>query len=393
MDGATEAVAFNGGALTEVELSSTAYETALSESAQVIFRAADTESYIDNFKVSSSDIPYVAPEQPEQPEEKLTEASLDFESDDGGVFTAHSDGGWQVVDGKYSPAAASAITKSVNKIDVTGTVYLSFDFYAASAPFDFVLLSDINTQFTAETLGGWVLDGSAYKPAEVGSMAYLTKKIPLTTAEGITLSLDFSVEGEADTLFSLGFRVTKGANSASGISLHFYQTPSGTQQLRINYSFGNHEQNVDVEETYTAKGFMDGKTHGLKLIVKNSCLFVLIDGTVIFKDYAVNAQAGYFTVKSNETGARLSNLQLTGKAESLTEPDASKDESTELTPPAKEEPTVALPAEQTTTFNEVFVILASVFGGLTVIGAVAVVMIVIKNKKIKKGEENDENKE
>ncbi len=109
--------------------------------AQVCFKAADTTSYIDNFKVSNTDIDYVPPVQPEIPEEPI---DLDFAADDGGVFEEQAFGGWVVGNGAYHPAQAAtsegkSIAKTKRSFDLTKPLTISFDFYAETPNFDVFL--------------------------------------------------------------------------------------------------------------------------------------------------------------------------------------------------------------------------------------------------------------
>ena len=106
------------------------------EQAFIVFRAVGKTSYIDNLIVSDSDIEYVAPIT------YLEELSLGFEdSADSDNFVALALDGWTVTDGKYAPAQAGAMynasaVRSVLPIDLTGTKYISLDFYSTAATFD-----------------------------------------------------------------------------------------------------------------------------------------------------------------------------------------------------------------------------------------------------------------
>ena len=83
--------------------------------------------------------------------ETLDEASFDFESDaiaDEVIELAH--GGWIVKDGKYYPSVAGALYDAaafrLNKaIDLTGTKYISLDFYSTAKTFDIGFLDTMAT--------------------------------------------------------------------------------------------------------------------------------------------------------------------------------------------------------------------------------------------------------
>ncbi len=500
VDGETTPVSFNGGAFTEIELSSAAIGTSLGNSAQIIFRAADTESYIDNFKVSTSDIEYVAPEQSDN---SYTELSLSFSDSMDPTYFSSVGNGFRVDGGKYYPSQKNGTVYLNQAISTTGTTYIAFEYYAAqnarftvaylsdqtgagnglgfhnalvsetanlvlteglalenytaqqpfawddgkvhsiklkvsegkisyyadgelvdfggdlgtelTIPFDeegylfftasstmawidnlVVSASDIpyvaptqdtptfeemetdfadNSLFGAAGNGGWVAEDNSLIPANAWSTAYLTNKIPLISEK--TISVDFAVSGGASTQLNIGFRTESAEGVFSGISLHFYKLTNTTEDLRLSYWFGNPFDTV--EEIYSGKNFMDGNVHNLKLIVKDNRLSVLVDGELAFREFAINAQAGYFTVQSSVKEARISNLKLVNKAESLSPPDPSLD----ITYPSTEAVT---PSTGTLTnapkrYNKTYIVLAGVFGGLTVVGAAVTTIVWLKRKK------------
>ena len=80
------------------------------------------------------------------PVEIMGEENFDFEDETiADNVTAMTHGGWVVKDGKYHPSVAGAMYDAaafrLNKaIDLTGTKYISFDFYSTAATFDVGLL-------------------------------------------------------------------------------------------------------------------------------------------------------------------------------------------------------------------------------------------------------------
>ncbi len=325
VDGATEAVSFNGGALTEIDLVATEGENArnLSKSAQIIFRAADTTSYIDNFKVSDSDIPYVAPEQPADLAEKLTSADLDFATDDGGVFTAHSGGGWVVDDGKYRPAAAGAIIKSSKKLDITGSTYVSFDFCATSAPFDFVLLPNINVGFGGG-LGFHLYDGLVTVNNNLDRNGWIGD---------CTVFPDALADGEVHNLL-----------------------------IKI----------VDGKASF----YVDGAAEAVSF---NSGALTEIDLVATGGENARNlSNSAQIIFRAADTTSYIDNFKVSDSDPTYVPPLA--DETYEVTPPVQEEPTVNAPEETATTFNKVFLTLAIVCGAVALVGVAVIVVIVVKRK-------------
>ena len=104
------------------------------DSVQLVFRAPDG-SYIDNLYIANS-----------KPTESETVADVDFtDKTDLNDFTTMALNGWTGGDGKYHPVDAGALynasaTKYNATIDLTGTKYISFDFYATATTFDVGLL-------------------------------------------------------------------------------------------------------------------------------------------------------------------------------------------------------------------------------------------------------------
>ncbi|MBE7093560.1 MAG: right-handed parallel beta-helix repeat-containing protein [Clostridiales bacterium] len=112
----------------------------------VVFRSVGEGSYIDNLIISDSDIEYVAPVT------YLEELSLDFASADAAAnFVELALGGWQVADGKFAPTQNGAmnnasVVRTALPIDLTGTKYISLDFFTTAATFDigFLDVSAVN---------------------------------------------------------------------------------------------------------------------------------------------------------------------------------------------------------------------------------------------------------
>jgi hypothetical protein len=112
----------------------------------IVFRAVGADSYIDNLIISDSDIEYVTPVT------YLEELSLDFSSADTAAnFVELALGGWQVVGGKYAHTQNGAMNnasavRTALPIDLTGTKYISLDFYSTAATFDigFLDVSAVN---------------------------------------------------------------------------------------------------------------------------------------------------------------------------------------------------------------------------------------------------------
>ena len=126
MDGSETPLGFNGNSVSSFSLDI----PVLSDKAQIIFRAYGENTYIDNLIISASDVPYT---EPEQPTNAYTELSLDFSEENLPSYFApvFDSAGWRADGGKFYPAAAWAVTKVVQPIDLSVTTYISFDFFAA----------------------------------------------------------------------------------------------------------------------------------------------------------------------------------------------------------------------------------------------------------------------
>ena len=104
------------------------------DSAQLVLRAPEG-SYIDNLYIADS-----------KPTETETVVDVDFtDKTDLNDFTTMALNGWTGGNGKYHPVDAGAMynasaTKYNTAIDLTGTKYISFDFYSTAATFDVGLL-------------------------------------------------------------------------------------------------------------------------------------------------------------------------------------------------------------------------------------------------------------
>lgn len=519
VDGETTAVGFNGGALTEIELSSATLGTSLGESAQIIFRAADTTSYIDNFKVSNSDIDYVAPEQSD---DSYTELSLNFsDNKHASYFSGVGTDGFRIDGGRYYPKVDAEKTILAQAVQKDRTTYIAFEYYIAknskaeeentyftvaylpdkegegvgvglhnvfidgqasvtvnegiatngyfgkkvfawndgkvhsvkikisegrisyyldgetvdfggetgteiSVPFEnkgYLFFTASNTMswidnvvvssddipyvpatqddtpafteietdfedaslFTADGNGGWIASENSLKPAKDWAVTYLANKIPF--AEAKTIAVDFTVSGGQGTQLNIGFRTEIGEGISSGVSLHFYKPTSDNQQLTLSYWFGNPFETTQA--IYTEKGFIDGEKHTLKMIIKENTLAVIIDGTIVFKDFAMNSPAGYFTVQSSVAEASLSNLKIVNKAESLSPPDASED----ITyPPSSENvaDSTGTLTDKPISYNHTYITLTIVFGALAVVGIAATIVLWKKKEKNIKGEKKNE---
>lgn len=152
MDGSATPLAFNGGTTSSFSIDGL---TGLTDNvAQIVFRASSTTSYIDNLKISASDITYVAPVQPSN---DYTELNLDFsKSSDVSYFATPADlttAGWHADGGKFYPTTAWAITNVVQPIDLTKTTYISFNFLAGlnvtaktGSQFNVAFLPDLTSQ-------------------------------------------------------------------------------------------------------------------------------------------------------------------------------------------------------------------------------------------------------
>ncbi len=174
----------------------------------VFFRAADTESWIDNFIVSNSDIEYVPPVGPseEEPEPPAGDVSvdLDFESDEGvsDVFATHSNGGWVVENGVYHASAAKAITKTNTAYDISETIYFSFDFYATATNFDVYFTPDLTTGYKPG--GGFGIHLFSNNTLTVN--AYMDQdvwigEIGTNYVDGKAHNMKIKVENEAFTIY------------------------------------------------------------------------------------------------------------------------------------------------------------------------------------------------
>jgi len=104
------------------------------DSVQLVLRAPKG-SYIDNLYIADS-----------KPTETETVVDVDFtDKTDLNDFTTMALNGWTGGNGKYHPVDAGAMynasaTKYNTAIDLTGTKYISFDFYSTAATFDVGLL-------------------------------------------------------------------------------------------------------------------------------------------------------------------------------------------------------------------------------------------------------------
>ena len=500
VDGETVPLSFNSGAFSEVNIS----DTALSEQAIILFYTEDREAFIDNFKVSSRDISYT---EPEQPESSYTELTVDFSSPVVSVFT-NIESGWRTDSNRYYPATGSAKTYITQPIVAENDTYVSFDYYVGNTSqttdfavallpdvesgaglvlhqrfnnsqsvatlnsslnvetnisevnfgwddgnvhnikikiydkkvsyfldgvlLDFgdgigseisfpftdsevrLLLSGSNTMtyidnliisandivyappvqdsaidfgdvevdlstdpdaFTADSNGGWVISGNKLIPAADWAVSYFSDKISLTANKTITFTFNVS-DAASDTQLNIGFKSVIGSSHNTGISLHFF---NATDDLRLNYWFGNPWDSL--LSTYSAKNFLDGNDHIIKMIVKDNTLSVKIDNQLIFKEFAINMQSGYLNLQSSLTSASISDFSIKNVAEPLNMPDASLDTSVpniEIGDNVVQSTLKDNPLYR----SQTYIIIAIVFGALAAVGmAVTVSLFILKKKK------------
>ena len=515
MDGSEKPLAFNGGAVTSFPLD---IET-LSGKAEIVFRAASERSYIDNFIVSATDIPYVAPVQPSN---GYTELFVDFSDVAPNQYfePEFESAGWRADGGKFYPAASWATVKTIQPINLEKTTYIAFDFFAAvnnknkaESQFNAAFLPDFDSQdgfgihayysgetpvitaneslsrnkwladcifswddgkehnlkikvgegkvsyyidgtiitfadgrtefdipvsekeaylafqstetmscidnftvsesdvaytapapyadfeefetefrddngFVACGNGGWIAKDGAFFPASPWATAQYSEIIPLGGEK--TIKFDFSAKEDGNgSQFNVGLVKEKssgGVVPSSGVTLHLYKPQS--VQFNISYWFGNP---FETTADSSVRNFFDGQIHSVKIVIKDGRVSVAVDNEVIFKNVAVNAEAGYLTVQSMSTDTKIQSLSIKNKAESLKFPDGRGDISyggvtIGNEPKLPEE----LAGSAKVTPDRTKVVIAIILGALTAVFAAAFVTIVVITEKTVRRMKNDE---
>lgn len=129
------------------------------DSCKLLIRAVNKKSYMDNFIVSDTDIPYKAAQTLV---EKYSEISLDFsKATDASQYFTEKVGGWKADGGWFYPNDKYSSTYLTQELKMNSEKYIAFDFYisknndgAANTQFNVGIMNDLSADSCTACLHG-----------------------------------------------------------------------------------------------------------------------------------------------------------------------------------------------------------------------------------------------
>lgn len=242
--------------------------------------------------------------------------------------------------------------------------------------------------FIASANGGWVAENGAFSPSRAWATAQYGKVIPLDGEK--TIKFNFTAkEDDNGSQFNVGLvngLASDGVVPSSGVTLHLYKPQN--VQFNVSYWFGNPFEAIADS---SSKNFFDGETHSVKIVIKDKTLSVVIDNEIIFKNVAVNSEAGYLTFQSTSTETKIEALSIKNKAESLNIPSGEGDISYggDTGKNDNDGKTENISGAVKETADRTKTVIAIVCGVLTAVFAAAFVAITIVTRKNKNKKENE----
>ncbi len=304
-----------------------------------IMQYTDTQSYIDNFKLSDT---------------------LSVNPDKGVV---------------QAPTQTSPTTTPTTKPYVYKEMNLKFDSVKDEEAF-------------ASTYDGWSVSKGVYQANAAWANTYVNCELPLNEDKEISFDFCMKNDGDKNHQFNIGFVWMNGAEVKTGLAGHFYQHAQYGELFSLNRDFGN-----PIGEGWIADNtdnYNDGEVHTMMIRVQDGNATFYIDGNLIFENVPINMKSAYFIMQYTDTESYIDNFRVSDELTFIPDypvstPDPTGDETvknsmkeTELV--AAKGEVVREPIEQKGGLSPILLV-AIIGGSVIMVGAVAGGAIVVAKKK------------
>ncbi len=224
-----------------------------------LMQYTDTESFIDNFKLSDT---------------------LSVNSYEGEV---------------QSPSKPGAATTPSAKPYAYKEMNLKFD-------------SAKDEEAFASTYEGWAVSEGVYKANTAWANTYVNCEIPLNEDKEISFDFCLMNDGDKNHQFNIGFVWMNGSEVKTGLAGHFYQHAQYGELFSLNRDFGN-----PIGEGWIADNtdnYNDGEVHAMMIRVQDGNATFYIDGILVFENIAVNMKDAYFIMQCTDTASYIDNFRV-----------------------------------------------------------------------------------